>query len=229
MVLHRSHFVTFGFLLSALVMPALVRAREGDAAQRDFVARYVAALTSQDGERLRSLHHPASLACIGAENRDYYDFIFGKELSRAAELRGGYTLTRFAPVDAETAAMSEMGGMVPNPVKPTHQFQIDTPFDSNNHSLMILRMAVQHNEAWFIVLGCPTAQAVAFFRARRAEGERQQARARQLAADVREPLLSEIKALLVEKRRIDAVKRFKDSAAVDLTTATQVIDVLAAQ
>jgi hypothetical protein len=202
-------------------------AQDADAAQRAFVERYVAALRSQDSADLRILHHPASLACSNPQNRDYYDFMFAKELRHGAGLRGGYTLTRFEPVDADTATALEMGGLIPNPVQPTHQFQIDTPFDNKNHSLTILRMAAEHAGTWFIVLGCPTDKAIGLFRERRAEGERQQARARQLAGDLQEPLRSEIKDLLAQNRRIDAVKRYQSGANTDLTTATQVIDILA--
>ena len=204
-------------------------AQSPDATQSAFVERYVAAITSQDSAGLKNLLHPTSLACINRENRDYFDFIFAKELSYGTELRGGYTLTRFGLLDAGAASASEMGDMFRNPVTPTHQFQIDTPFDNKNHSLMIQRMAVEQGGTWFIVLGCPTPKGIEFFRERRAEGERQQARAKQLAGELQEPLLSEIRNLLGQNRRVDAIKRYQGSANVDLTTASQVIDALAAE
>ncbi len=201
-------------------------AQEADAIQRAFVERYVAALQAQDLAVLKGLYDPAVLRCIAPDNQDYFDFIFAQEIRRGAQLRGGYTLTRFSPADADSVAFSEMGGMSPNPVAPTHEFQIDTPLDSNNHSLMIQRMAVAHDGSWFMVLGCPTAKAVEFFRQRQAEGEQQRARAKQLANELQEPLLSEIKTLLASKRRIEAIKRFQSSANTDLTMATRVVEVL---
>jgi hypothetical protein len=202
-------------------------AEDADTAKRAFIERYVAALRSHNLTGLKDLVHPKSLACLNSGNRDYFDFIFEKELSYGAALGGRYSLTRFGPLDADTATASEMGGMLPNPVKPTHQFQIDTPFDSNNRSVTIQRIAVESAGAWFIVLGCPTPKAMEFFRERRAEGDRQRARARQLADALQEPLLSEIRNLLAENRRIDAIKRYQADAGVDLTTASQVIDALA--
>jgi len=71
-------------------------AQSPDATQSAFVERYVAAITSQDSAGLKNLLHPTSLACINRENRDYFDFIFAKELSHGTELRGGYT----SPVSA---------------------------------------------------------------------------------------------------------------------------------
>ena len=204
-------------------------ADNADTMQRAFVEHYVAALKSQDGADLKNLIHPASLACITPETREYFDFMFAKDLSYGAALRGGYSLTHFSPVDADAETASELGGMLPNPVKPTHQFQIDTPFDGNNRSLAILRMVAEQAGTWFIVLGCPTPKAVEFFRERRAEGERQRARARELADALHEPLLSEIRNLLAQNRRVDAVKRYQKDANVDLTTASQVVDTLNAK
>ena len=48
----------------------------------------------------------------------------------------------------------------------------------------------------------------------------------ELASKLGEPLLSELKGLLTQNRRIDAIKRYEDAAKVDLTTAVQVIDAL---
>jgi len=42
-------------------------------------------------------------------------------------------------------------------------------------------------------------------------------------------MLSEIRTLLEQDHRIDAIKRYSSATNVDLTTATQVIDVLAKQ
>ncbi len=217
--------IVLALLLVAAAGTGAVRAQDADAAQRAFVERYAAMLVAQDREGLKTLFHPASLACIDAENRDYYDFVFAKELSYGPRLRGGYTLTRFAPLGAD-AAVDPTGGMFPNPVQPTHEFQLDTPFDSRNRSLAVLRTIVARDGAWFIVLGCPTAQAVALFRERRLEGERQQAQAGRLADALRDPALSEIRDLLAHNRRIDAIKRYRVATDADLTTAMQVIDVL---
>jgi hypothetical protein len=218
-------YIALALLLVAAAGTGAARAQDADAAQRAFVERYAATLVAQDREGLKTLFHPASLACINAENRDYYDSVFAKELSYGASLRGGYTLTRFAPLGAYVA-LDPTGGMFPNPVQPTHQFQLDTPFDSKNRSVTVMRTVVARDGAWFIVLGCPTPKGVAMFREQRLEGERQQAQARRLAGALQEPALSEIRDFLAHNRRIDAIKRYRAATDADLATATQVIDVL---
>jgi hypothetical protein len=201
-------------------------AQPADATQRALVERYVSAVKSQDLGALKNVYDPASLRCITPDTDDYFNFIFAQELRYGAQLGNGYILTRFDPADSNSLAFSEMGGMSPNPVQPTHEFQIDTSFDSNNHSLTIQRLAVEHDGNWFIVLGCPTPKAVEFFRQRRADGEQQKARAEQLVTELREPLLSDLRALLASKRRIEAIKRYQATTDTDLTTATRVVELI---
>ena len=168
----RIAFFAFAVALSASAAIAAKHARADDidAAQRAFVDHYVAAITAHDSENLKKLTHPASLACVSEANRDYFDFVSNQDFRNANALRGGFQLTSFAPLDAQTAAMSEMGGLLRNPAPPTHQFQIDTPFDASNRSLTVMRVVAQVAGAWFIVTGCPTEQGLAFFRERMAAG-----------------------------------------------------------
>jgi hypothetical protein len=136
--------------LSALDAPA------ADAAQRDLIARYVGALAAQDEAGLRKLFHPAVLACITAENHDFFDFLVAKDLSHGQELRAGYTVTRLEPVTDGTAGGS-MPELLTMPVAPTHEFQIDTPLDDKNHSLGVIRTIAPLEGAWFLVTEYPTA------------------------------------------------------------------------
>jgi hypothetical protein len=226
----RLRIARFGLALalfaSGAFAPRAARADDIDPAQPAFVDHYVAAIVAHDGENLKKLMHPASLACVSETNRDYFDFVSNQDFRNASALRGGYKLTSFAPLEAETATMSEMGGLLRNPAPPTHQFQIDTPFDANNRSLTLMRLAAQSDGAWFIVTGCPTEPGLAFFRERIAAGAEQQARARALAENLHDPLLSEIRALLLQHKRIDAINRYGAASGVDATAATKVIDAL---
>ena len=230
--MHKLKCLVFAILLGAAAGADAAGAQGMDAAQRALVERYVAAVAAQDRVGLRKLYHPASLACINAGNRDYFDFIFTKELSYGAALRGSYAIKRFAPLGADAATAATMGGLIPNPVPPTHLFQIDARWNDNRpaptiHSVTIVRAVAESGGAWFIVLGCPSDKAVALFREKRAADERQQARVKQLADALGDPLLAEIRSLLAQNRRLDAINRYRSAANVDLTTAVQVIDILA--
>lgn len=197
-----------------------------DPAQRALVEHFAAAVVAQDKAGLTSLVHPASRACMSAENHDYFDFLFAQDLSQHGALEAGYTLTQFGRIQPDIVSANAAGGMFPAPAAPTHQFQIDTAAHNGHGALTIIRMAAMDHGQWYIVLGCPTAQGLAFFHQHIVEAARQQAEAERLAAALHEPLLSEIKQLVAAGRRIDAVKRYQEAGHVDLTTAMQVIDAL---
>ena len=141
----------------------------------------------------------------------------------ASDLKDGYKLTGFDTADPSIVEGNAMGGTVPAPVAPTHQFQIDT---AGVRAVTIVRMAAEQDGMWFIVAGCPTEKGLTMFRERINRGAEQQARARELASKIDAPLLSEIKDLLAQNRRIEAIKRYQNAAQVDLTTAASVIDAL---
>jgi len=210
------------FLSTAAIL-GVAHAADISPAQRMLVERYAAAITAHDAAALKALYHPATRACINSDNEDFFEFLFGNDLRFESELKEGYKLTGFDTADPSIVDGNAMGGMLPAPVAPTHQFQIDT---AGTRMVTIVRMAAEQDGAWFIVAGCPTEKGLAMFRERRGQGAQQQARARELASKLDEPLLSEIKNLLAQNRRVDAIKRYQDAAKVDLTTAAQVIDAL---
>jgi len=142
-------------VMSSSGLGAGAAAPEANAAQRALIARYAGALTVQDEAGLRKLFHPAVLDCISPENLDFFDFIVAKDLSYGPELRAGYTVVRLAPVAGGGAAAGLMPELLKAPVAPTHEFQIDTPLDENNHSLSVIRAIAPFKGAWFLVIACP--------------------------------------------------------------------------
>ena len=215
-------FAAAAWLCASAVL-GIAHAADISAAQRALVERYVAAITTHDAAGLKALYHPATRACVNADNADFFEFLFGGDLRFENDLKEGYKLTGFDTADPSIVEGNAMGGMLPAPVAPTHQFQIDT---AGSRSLTIVRMAAEKDGTWFIVAGCPTEQGLAMFRERRERGSQQQAGARELASKIGEPMLSELKDLLAKNRRVDAIRRYQDAAKVDLTTAAGVVDAL---
>jgi len=203
--------------------PAL--ADDGDTARRGVVEDYVAAIRSQDLAALRHLIHPASLACINDENREYFDFVLAKELQLRSDLAGDFRITRIDPVADGSFTAEGLPGILSYPVKPSYEFQIDVDRSAYN-SLTLMRPLALHDGRWHVLLTCPSEKGLAFFRENRKRGEEQRARAEQLASQLSEPVRSEIRALLAQGQRIPAVNRYRETTGVDLTTAKLVIDVL---
>lgn len=161
-----------------------------------------------------------------AENREYFDYLFANDLRGAP--RAQYKTASISPLPPNPQPFGLPAEMFAYPVRPTHQVQID--FETGpTSSVTVIRVIAVLSGSWFDVLPCPTAEGVQYFREHVAAGERQKARARQLAADLKAPLLSELKGLLRQQRKIDAIKRYQEAAGVDLTTAVQVIEVIEAK
>jgi len=203
--------------------PAL--ADDSDSAQRAAVEGYVAAIRSQDLAALRRLIHPATLACIDDENREYFDFVFANELQLRSDLAGDFRITRIDPVGDGSVSAEGLPGILSYPVKPSYEFQIDVDRSAYS-SLTLMRPLALHEGRWHVVLTCPSEKGLAFFRENRKRGEEQRVRAEQLASELSDPVRSEIRALLEQGQRIPAVNRYRETTGVDLTTAMLVINLL---
>ena len=194
-----------------------------ESGQRKFARDYVYAVKSKNIAALKSIVHPKVLACVNEQNRDYFDFIFAKQLGR--KLTGDYKLT-VSPLKGDNPEMAFLPAeKFYYSIRPTYQVQID--FNANTYdNLTIIREVAPAGGRWYWVFACPNAQGMEFFRAQRQAGEKQQAKAQQLASELKDPLLSEIKQLLKEHKRIDAVKKYQAQTGADLTTTVQVINIL---
>src|ERR1051326_2499347 len=90
------------------------------------VAALLGRAHAQDATALKALFHPATRACVNSDNEDFFEFLFGNDLRFESDLKDGYKLTSFDTADPSIVDGNAMGGMFPQPVTPTHQFQIDT-------------------------------------------------------------------------------------------------------
>ena len=210
------------------VVPTPVRARDEEVliqeGHRRFAADYVAAVNSQDVERLRRLIHPKSLACITDQNRDFFDELFTRDLRR--RLVGPFRVVSVSALTTNaTGAPLEMATY---PIAPTHRIQIDVQTGPTS-SVTVIRDLLLNGTVWLAVVPCPTANGLGAFRAARRASAEQQARATALVAQLREPLRSELTGLLQEGRRVEAMKRYSAASGEGLTMVKRVVDLLAPQ
>lgn len=84
----------------------------------------------------------------------------------------------------------------------------------------------QSNGSWFEVLHCPDEKGMAAFREQQKEGAEQRRKVAQLLAQLKDPLRSELRELLSQQRKIDAVKKYREATNADLTTAVLVMNAL---
>ena len=187
----------------------------------DFVARYVAAVNAGSEDGIVALLHPATRACMDEANEEFFDYVLANELKRS--IPDAYRLTVTPVADDQTLLMA---GLLAYPVRPSHTLQID--FEDGAYSgTTIIRYAIDDGGAWHTVIGCPTPEAVAMFREARVRALEQEARARELAAQVSPTLRAEIETLMAEGQRIVAIKRYAAEADVGLAIARAVVLLIA--
>jgi hypothetical protein len=191
-------------------------------AQRTFAESYLAAVTGSDIERYKRLLHPATRACMNAENADYFNVIFQRRVNKdTASPRLSVELLpeKFEMIDAMIAHGWRYA------VRPTHAFHIDLVATGPKQSMIVAFSAVDDG-TWYEVLPCPSGKALEQMRQAQKRDEAEWAKARQLAASMRNPLRAEVLAFLKQDRPVSAAKRYAEATHADLTLATRVVDVL---
>jgi len=213
--------VVLGLARAAVAQPGADAIEPG---HRKFAADYMAAAASGDAQRMRALIHPKSLACVTEANRDFFDELLARSMRPG--LSGAHRLTSVRRIDlAEPPGVPP--GMGAYPVAPTHRIQIDV-VSGPNRSLTIVRDLALVDGGWRTVVVCPTAEGLAAFRNARQAGEQEQARARSLAAAIDAPLAVELRALLKEGRRVEAIERYRGASGEGLAMSRRVVELLEA-
>src|SRR5207302_11222963 len=133
---------------------------------------------------LKRLVHPASLACVDEASREFFDFVFAREV--ASTPVGGYKIVRIASL-APGAAPGVPPNLFRYPVPPTHEIQIDFKPAPTTAATVIRQIALLDG-AWYAVWACPTAAGLARFRERQVQMQAPRTRAEALAADGEAPL-----------------------------------------
>src|SRR5205807_10285149 len=80
-------------------------AADDEPAARALIERYTAALVAQDMAALRAVIHPQVLACITDDNRDYFDFMFAKDLGEGPIVAAKHKIARMGPPSDLSAFM----------------------------------------------------------------------------------------------------------------------------
>jgi hypothetical protein len=195
----------------------------GVAIRTVFTKNYIAALRSKDPAQVKAFLHPKVRACINDRTKEYFDFLLAHEAE--LNVNGNYKVTG---VETHTGP-APLFGMPDDgfyyPVQPTHEVQIQ--FDQGN--TVLIRLLAEDRGSWYEVFPCPTDKGMAFMREQMRERDEQQKKIAQLASELKDPLLAELKDLVKQQRIFDAVKKYQESTGADLTTSRMVVRVLEQQ
>ncbi len=208
-------------IICFVIFTTFVTAAAIEPEQEQFIGKYVAAINAKDIVALKELVHPECLACINDENRDYYDEYFSGEIK--GHIPDNYKILDIKPIDKDEPLL--MSDMFSYPVRPAYWAQIDFEIEPYN-SKSILRQVVKSENTWFMVLPCPKPETVKKFREMRIAKEKQKERAGLLIQELKDPLLSELKDILKEGRKIQAWKRYSAETGESISMAKEVLSLI---
>ena len=206
-------------LLGSLLIGA-ARAEDTEAAiKRTFVSGWIAAINTKDPARIKRFLHPQLQACMAGPAREFFDFALGQE-ARNAPI-GQYNVTKIAAISGPPPAFLPPDTFT-YPVQPTHEIQL-----SFGTTVLIRYLAVAQG-SWYEVYPCPNQKGVAFIHEQMSKGAEQQQRARKLLGDLKDPLRSQLAALLKQSKLNEATRKYQMATGEkDFTIAVMVMKLLA--
>jgi len=204
----------------ALLAGSEFAASDDEAIRNTFVKPWIEALRSNDKARIESFIHPAVRACMSdPSTKDFFDYTLDHQVHLAPA--GDYRIIKLGPMQGPAPTFLPEEGFA-YPVRPTYEVEIE--FEQSN--LVFAQFLAPVNGSWYDVIPCPNEKGLAYFREELVKGAEQKKRATQLLADLKDPLRSELKDLLRQQQKIDAIHKYQAAAGVDLTTAVAVINAL---
>jgi len=182
-----------------------------------FAAQYVAVFNSKDKAKLEALNAPESLACITPANRDVYDSLLTMQMRDHVPPK--YLLTCVPVNENNLQALASMGHFA---VKPERELHIDYQYPGTNDGGQLVLWLVRQNGRWMADFPCMSDEAIKQFRDNAAAREHYKA----MAADIQEPLRSELVAMLRQHKSGEASTRYQQATGSDMKTAMLVINAL---
>jgi hypothetical protein len=196
------------------------------AQQVNFVKDYLSAMQSKDRAAAMKLLHPALRACVTTRTRPFFDSVVTQQMDGFPS--GPYSQLHISPVKPKSDP--SLWNFVPAksfpyPVKPTYDIEIGFGNDAVTLFSDLLEVAPSGG-SWYWVTACPNAAGMQFMRALQTQAAAQKAKAKKLAAQVHEPLLSQMKKLIAAHDTIGAAQAYQKANGGDLVTAAAVVDAI---
>lgn len=187
-----------------------------------FVSFYQKAVNSKDVERLKSLIHPASLACMNENNKDYFDYLFAKDMRHVLPDNAKFSFSKVTS-RLEPSVYEDF------PVQPTTKLQLDYSLSkdsSNIHEVTKIVFLAKDAEKLKIVMPCPTEEGMKKFREVQAVKDEQAEQTKERLVSIPPELKSELLVMLKAGQKIDAIKHYREKTGVGLAEAKDFIELL---
>lgn len=214
-----------GFLqmicLAALILSITLNVRAQDTSVppdvKAFAAQYVAAFNAKDIARFESLNLPQSRACITPANKEIYESVL--LLQMRDNVPPGYMLSLMPVNEGNLKALANDAYF---PVKPERELHIDYQYPETNDGGQLVLWLVRQNGRWIGDSPCMTEHGIKDYRDNAAARQHYKT----LAAAIKEPLRSQLLAMLRVHKTGEAETRYQQVAGGDMRTAMLVINAL---
>ncbi len=184
-------------------------------AQKELADSLIAALNSKDPSRLKALIAPQSLECFDKSRQPYLDDWFRRQFRVPIGKDYQLTVAKLQPDFSKKSTRATF------PLAPTHSLIIS--YDSVGGRRISHHLMVQQDNRWRLILGCPTDTTIANFNKSLQIRAKAIERAEKLLPKVKEPLASQIRALMAKGDRMGASKLCAEQLNTDLLTAREVV------
>lgn len=189
--------------------------------QRALAEKYVKAVQARDAAQIRTLLPPSTLKCFDKSKEPYLDDWIEKQFRFPISKDHKLSVSVLPPEITKPSRIATY------PVPATHLLGFDYSADGSNITLN--QEIGQEGGNWYLVAPCPTELGMERFakiEKMRAAGR---ARAERVIKEIKEPLKSQLLALIAKHDNADAWKLCVRSLHIDFLTAQAVVAKLAGE
>jgi hypothetical protein len=196
-------------------------AEKGTPQQQALARKVVDAMYNKDYAAMEKLFAPSTLKCIG-KNRDFLHDRIRREFDLPISKNYRLTITRLPP------KLMSQNPYVTYPIPATHLMGLEFSTDSGATATVNRPIGQEHGK-WYEVQPCPTELGMQRFAKLEHSREAGLAKAKAAMPRVKEPLRSQLLALIDKRDTADAWKLCMSTLHVDFATAHGIVELLAGE
>lgn len=189
-------------------------------AQRAFAKKYVEALNAEDDAKMRALIAPVTLKCFDKSKEPVLDAWIQKQFRNEIPADNRLSVIALPP------DMYKSTSMATYPMRGTHLMTFEHK-SADGNAFTVNQVVGEQAGTWYLVVPCPTAAGLNRFAKIQALRARSRERAELAYPKLKEPVKSQMLALIAKHDRAGAWKLCIQTLHVDFMTAQAVVDKLA--
>ena len=191
-------------------------------AQRAFAKKFVEAVDAQDNAKMRALIPSDTLKCFDQSRQAFLDAWIEKQFRHQIPANNQLTVIALPQENYKPSKMATF------PMRATHLMAFESKMDEGS-TITINQAVGQEAGVWYLAVPCPTAAGLVRF----AKIQKLRAVSRERAdlayTKLKEPVKSQLLALIAKHDNASAWRLCVQSLHVDIMTAQAVVDKLAAE